>query len=266
MEEETDNSMTQKLVPVKRKAEMELAIPKRSVPSVETIEIRNKRAAPAYSHLIPKHDDTKVRLIEEQCRGFCLSLFFRERDPVRSLGITSSITDEGKSFVAIMMAHILANDSASPVVLLECDWKNAGLDDYFGFPVTPGLAEWLRGECTGEDIRHKINDNLTIIRAGDGQRDAVRLLQQITKRGLRKTLALNDENLLIDLPPVITCSYSTFAASMVDALALVVRVGVTPDNLVADACDALDNLPMQGLILNQVRYRPKFYSTARRKI
>jgi Mrp family chromosome partitioning ATPase len=154
----------------------------------------------------------------------------------------------------------------SPVVLVECDWDNVGLDNYFGFPVTPGLAEWLRGECTEEDMRHKINDNLTIIRAGDGKQDAVTLLQQIMKRGLRKTLAHNDENLLIDLPPVITCSYSVFAASIVDALALVVRAGVTPDNLVADACLSLDNLPVQGLILNQVGYRPESYSTARKKI
>jgi hypothetical protein len=65
---------------------------------------------------------------------------------------------------------------------------------------------------------------------------------------------------------VITCSYSAFAASMVDALALVVRAGVTPDNLVADACGSLDNLPVQGLILNQVRYHPESYSTARKKI
>jgi Mrp family chromosome partitioning ATPase len=266
MEEEANNSMTQKLRPVTRKAEVESAIPKRSVPSVETVEVQYKRVAPAYSHLIPRHDVEKVHLIEEQCRGFCLSLFFRERDPVRSLGITSSITDEGKSFVAIMMAHILANDSASPVVLVECDWKNAGTGDYFGLPVAPGLAEWLRGECTEEDMQHKINDNLTVIRAGDGQQDAVRLLQLIRKRGLRKTLGLNDENLLIDLPPVITCSYSTFAASMVDALALVVRAGITPDDFVADACDALVNLPVQGLILNRVLYRPESYPTARRKI
>ena len=267
MEDEAEeNSMTQKLVPVTRKAEVELALPKTTVSPVETVEFQYKQVTPAYSHLIPQRDDAKVRIIEDQCRGFCLSLFFRERNPVRSLGITSSITGEGKSFVAIMMAHILANDSMSPVVLVECDWDNVGLDNYFGFPVTPGLAEWLRGECTEEDMRHKINDNLTIIRAGDGKHDAVRLLQQITKRGLRKTLAHNDENLLIDLPPVITCSYSVFAASMVDALALVVRAGVTPDNLVADACLSLDNLPVQGLILNQVGYRPESYSTARKKI
>jgi protein-tyrosine kinase len=266
MEEEADNSMTQKLRPVTRKAEVELAVSKRPKHSVEAIEARYKRVAPAYSHLIPRYDDAKVHLIEEQCRGFCLSLFFRERDPVHSLGITSSITGEGKSFVAIMMAHILANDSMSPVVLIECDWKNAVSGDYFGLPVVPGLAEWLRGECTEEDMQHKINDNLTVIRAGDGRQDAVRLLQQITKRGLRDALALNDENLLIDLPPVITCSYSTFAASMVDAVALVVRAGVTPDNLVAEACDALGTLPVQGLILNQVKYRPEPNSTARSKL
>ena len=75
-----DNSMTQKLRPVTRKAEVELAVSKRPKHSVEAIEARYKRVTPAYSHLIPRYDDAKVRLIEEQCRGLLpLTLFSRAR-------------------------------------------------------------------------------------------------------------------------------------------------------------------------------------------
>lgn len=268
---EEENSITQKLTPLRVKAERESIIPETPLPFMspqvtQAIQVRYKRVTPAYLHLIPQHDAVKVRLIEEQCRSFCLSLFFRDQDPVRSLGITSSIPGEGKSFVAIMMAYILANDSTRPVMLIECDWEHAGLHDYFGFPSTPGLAEWLRGECIEEHIGYKVNDNLTIIPAGDGQQDAVRLLQQLTKRGLRDTLAHNGENLLVDLPPVTTTSYSIFAASMVDALALVVRAGVTPDNLVADACTYFNNLPVQGIILNQVDYHPRLHRSVRKNV
>lgn len=253
------------------KAEGKQAVPETLVASLSPqvkrdIQNGNKRVAPAYSRRIPRHEAAMVRLVEEQCRSFCLALFFREQEPVCSLGITSSIPREGKSFVAFMMAHVLANDSTRPVILTECDWEHAGLHDYFGLPATPGLAEWLRGECTRQDIRHKVNENLTIIPAGDGQRNAVRLLQQVSKRSFRNTLAYNDENLLVELPAVTSTSYSIFAASMVEALALVVRAGVTPDNLVADASAHLNNLPLQGIILNQVNYRSRFHPSAGKNI
>jgi Mrp family chromosome partitioning ATPase len=228
---------------------------------------------PAYSRrvmfpysLLPQQEEKKVRLIEELCRSFCLSLFFRQREPVRSLGITSSVAGEGKSFVATMLAHVLANDSPLPVLLVECDWENTSQHDYFGFPPTPGLAEWLRGECRESDIRYRIGENLTIIRAGNGRQDAVWMLQQIARRGFVGTLARNNENLIIDLPSIITTSYGLFAAGMVEALALVVRSGVTPDRLVADACTFLKPLPLQGIILNQVPYHPENRSIVRRTL
>ena len=124
-------------------------------------------------------------------------------------------------------------------LLVECDWENADQHGYFGIPPVPGLAEWLRENAQRQTFAIKSVTICPSFRAGDGQQDAVRLLQNIMKRGLQNTLARNDENLLIDLPPVITSSFSVFAASMVEALALVVRAGVTPDNLVADACTYL---------------------------
>lgn len=255
--DEIEKLMTQELTSIKPKPDA------RDV-SVMT-PARYRRVMPYYS-LLPEPEEKKVRLIEELCRSFCLSLFFRQQEPVRSLGITSSVSGEGKSFVATMMAHVLANDSPFPVLLLECNWENTSQHDYFGFPPVPGLAEWLRGECRESDIRYRITENLTIIRAGNGRQDAVRMLQQISRRGFIGSLAHNNESLIVDLPPIITTSYGLFAASMVEALALVVRSGVTPDHLVADACAFLKPLPLQGIILNQVPYRPDSQTIVRRNI
>src|SRR5215469_12555328 len=46
-----------------------------------------------------ERDLATARLLRERCRQFCLSTFFRGNAPVRSLGITSSIGGEGKSFL-----------------------------------------------------------------------------------------------------------------------------------------------------------------------
>lgn len=196
-----------------------------------------------------------ARGLQERCRQVSLSAFFREAAPVRSLGLTSSISGEGKSFLAMVMARVLAKDSSNPVILLECNWEHPSLHKYYGLAAVPGLAEWLRGECSQTHIRHQVDDNLTVIPAGDGEQDEVKLLQQIRQIGLLQMFARSNELLIVDLPALVTTGYGAIAASLVDELILVVRAGVTPDALVQEACEELKDLPVLGVILNQLESR-----------
>jgi len=219
---------------------------------VHVREVYNKRVVSSTLQPIKERDRAVIRFLRERCRQLSLSTFFREIAPVRSLGLTSSIGGEGKSFLAILLAGVLANDSSNPVILLECNWNHPSLHEYYSLPAVPGLAEWLRGECSETDIRHQVDYNLTVIPAGDGEQDAVKLLQQIRQRGLLQMFARSNELLLVDLPPVMTTGYGPIAASLVEELMLVVRAGVTPDALVQEACEELKDLPIQGVILNQL--------------
>ncbi|HEX6477319.1 MAG TPA: hypothetical protein VF043_00635, partial [Ktedonobacteraceae bacterium] len=145
-----------------------------------------------------------IYLLREQCRQLCLSLFFREHAPVRSLGFTSPLNGEGKSFLALVTADLLANDCSEPVTLVECNWENPFLHQHFGFAATPGLAEWLHGECSETAILRRISRNLTVIPAGDGKGDAVALLQHVRQRGLVNMLGHSNGPLVVDLPSVVT--------------------------------------------------------------
>jgi len=194
-------------------------------------------------------------MIQERCRQLCLSLFFREHAPIRSLGFTSSISGEGKSFLALMNAQLLAHDSGIPVTLVECNWEHPTLHEHFSIPRTPGLAEWIRGACNDYDIRYQVDDNLSVIPAGDGSQDAVKLLKHIQHAGLLKTFARSNELFIVDLPPIITTGYGSLAASLVEALIIVVHAGVTPDGLIAQASAQLKDLRVHGILLNQVESR-----------
>ncbi len=196
-------------------------------------------------------DKANARMAQERCRQLCLSLFFREHAPVRSLGFTSSIDGEGKSFLALITAQVLAHDSTEPVTLIECNWEHPGLHEYFGIPATPGLAEWLRGTCSEDDIRYQVDDNLTVIPAGNGSQDAVKLLKQIQQQGLAKTFKYSNELFILDLPPIITTGYGSLAASLSESIVIVMRAQVIPDKMIAETCTQLKDLPIHGIILNQ---------------
>jgi Mrp family chromosome partitioning ATPase len=199
---------------------------------------------------VTRKEQANMRLLEEQCGRLCLNLFTSGHDSVRSLGFTSSIGGEGKSFLAMVTARILARHSIAPVTLVECNWTHPTLHEAFGIPATPGLAEWLNGMCGKDDVRYEASENLTVIPAGYGEDDAVKLLKRIQQEGLPKIFGPN-ELLIFDLPPIITSSYGYLASSLVEAVIMVVRSEVTPAPILAEACGQLKDLSLRGLLFNQ---------------
>jgi len=211
--------------------------------------------AAATGPAVRKRGRAQVQEIEEQIRQLCLSLFFREDAPIRSLGLTSAIRGEGKTFLAMATADVLAHDYSLPTTIVECNWDNRCLHEHFNLRPTPGLAEWLRGECDVADIRQPVTANLTVITAGDSRRDAVKLLRQLRQDGISDLLASPDEALIMDLPPVVASVYGALAASIADSLVVVVRSRVTPAPVIAEAMEQISDMPVQGLILNQTHSR-----------
>jgi Mrp family chromosome partitioning ATPase len=216
--------------------------------TVDTKKTPRKKPQLAVSN---KRGAVQARMLQEHCRQLCLSLFYREQAPIRSLGFTSSIAGEGKSFVAAVTAQGLARDSREPVTLVECNWDHPSQHEYFGIPATPGLAEWLCGTCEEEAIRYQVESNLTVIPAGHGAHNAVKLLQQIQQQGLLHLFAHAEGFYIIDLPPIITSGYGSLAASLPESLVLVVRAQVIPESMVVETCTQLRDVPIHGIILNQ---------------
>ena len=223
------------------------------------------------------HAISTAKNIREQCQQLAHSIFFREGVTINSLGFTSSIAGEGKSFLALATAKAFAEESNQPVILLDCNWDRADLYECFGCPPTPGLAEWIRGECSEAHIRHQVGRNLTFIPAGDGKHDAIKLLHylqqshlldmlahsgnrgQVLQRDMLDTSGRPRHLLIVDLPAIMSGAYAVLAASLLEALVFVVCAGVTPKADLTEAYSRIRNLPVQGMILNQIESRvPKW--------
>lgn len=211
-----------------------------------------QQLAPAYSPHLPPRDAANLHAVREQARRLSLALFFREQSQVRSLGFTSAIGGEGKSFMALMTASVLARDSAEPVILVEANWEHPTLHTQLGLPQAPGLAEWMRQECDEADACHQIAENLGVIPAGNERGDAVRLLRRLRDRSVVDMISSKRARYIFDLPPIVTCSYGRLAAGVVESVIVVVQAGITPEGMVAEACAQLKDLPVEGIFLNQV--------------
>jgi protein-tyrosine kinase len=196
-----------------------------------------------------------VQELRTRFKQLGVSLFLQDETAVRSLGFTSAIGGEGKSFLARLTAEVMAENGSVPVTLLECNWENPTFSLVYNLPPAPGLSEWLCGQCSLEAIRRQVARSLTIIPAGNSTYNATQMLRAFQQRGVYSVLTNPNEVLIMDLPSTVTTAYGPFAAQLADALILVVRMGVTPESFVLEACHYLKDAHMYGIIFNQVASR-----------
>src|SRR5947199_10664208 len=108
------------------------------------------------------------------------------------------------------------------------------------------------------DIRHTVDRNLTVIPAGDGREDVVKLIQRLRQKGLSELSAHRKELLIVDFPSILLSAYGSLAAGLVDSLIVVVRAGVTSDTMIAETCSQLKDLPVHAILHNQVNsHKPR---------
>ncbi len=154
-------------------------------------------------------------------------MFFSSGDNGRVIGITSSVSGEGKSTTAVNLAYALA-ESGRKVVLVECDMRRPTVAKRLGFEASPGLSNLVVGlSSPAEVLRHSpLHDNLYIIPAGDIPPNPSELLGSERMRLTLNALSNEYEFVLLDLPPVTAVSDALVAASFVDGMLVIVRQGV----------------------------------------
>ena len=93
-----------------------------------------------------QEDDS--RLGAEEFRTLRSRLYqIREKMPLKRLLVTSALPKEGKSFVAANLAQVLVRQHGRRALVIDADLRNPGMHRHFGATQSPGLAEYLLGEC-----------------------------------------------------------------------------------------------------------------------
>ncbi len=75
------------------------------------------------------------RALRMRCGQLGVSVLYQGHTTVHSLGFTSAIAGEGKTFLAKMTAEVMAMDNEIPVTLLECNWEHPTLKADYDLPL-----------------------------------------------------------------------------------------------------------------------------------
>lgn len=120
----------------------------------------------------------------------------------KTICITSEVSGEGKSFVAINLASTLALIDKK-IILIAADLRKSKLHKTFGSDNKKGLSNYLAGQCTlAAIITHDKVHNLDFIPSGPVPPNPSELLHTDKMKDLLALLAPKYDYVLVDTAPV----------------------------------------------------------------
>ncbi len=143
--------------------------------------------------------------------------------------VTSSISGEGKSFVAANLAASIAL-AGRKVVLLDLDLHKPGIHNLFGLPNEKGVSDYLSGNAEIEDLvlRTAESENLFVIPAGPIPENPSELILNGRLKTLMSYLETVFDLMIIDTAPALAITDAYIIGSRCDANLYVIRHGFTP--------------------------------------
>jgi tyrosine-protein kinase Etk/Wzc len=186
-------------------------------------------------------------LITEQFRHLRSALSSRIlKEKTKKIMITSSISGEGKSFVACNLAISIAQ-IGKKVVLIEADMYKPKISEEFDLPNSVGMSDYLLGRKEIHNIVYstKTHENLFVIPAGNIPDNPSELLMSQKVSKMFQYLEEMFDVILIDVAPVSPVSDAYLLSEYADTTLFVIRHAHTP------------NLELQRLDENPVLNRLK---------
>src|ERR1039457_1939985 len=152
----------------------------------------------------------------------------QQKHPLKSVLVTSSMAEEGKSTIAANLACTLAKRQAQKTLLLEGDLRRPSVAQQFGLGKIPGLSELLQGEpAPAMNIYQLEGLGVWILPAGSPPTNPLELMQSGKLSLLMDQLAGWFDWIVIDSPPVLPLADTSVWVRLADAVFLVTRPGQT---------------------------------------
>lgn len=155
----------------------------------------------------------------------------------RKVGVTSSLSGEGKSTTSLNLGYVLA-ESGKRVLVVEGDMRLPTISKRLGLEQKAGLSDLLAGMCTQvqEIIQPSgIQERLWIMNAGSVPPNPTELLGSEGMKTVLKEAAKDFDFIVLDLPPVNEVSDALVASRLTHGIIMVVRKGYATRSSVAEA-------------------------------
>lgn len=196
-----------------------------SVPIVSKKQLRDAGAETIIDYIAA----VPTSVFAESLRKLRSGLVFSNVDnPPRSIMVTSSLPDEGKSTLACALAASLAA-SGYKTLLIDADLRNPSVARIMNATPTIGLPELLSGASTLNDVlNHHEATRLDVIYSVARPPNSADLLDSVAMAELLATARTRYNYIILDCPPALPIVDPLVLGRKVDACLFSVRWEQTP--------------------------------------
>jgi polysaccharide biosynthesis transport protein len=191
---------------------------------------------------------------------------------LKSLVVTSALSGEGKSTLALALAMSAARLNKR-VLLIDADLRRPSLHKLLNLSNEQGLSSLLRSDTAIAELvaaqAASSRSNLAIITAGPSPSDPAKLLSSQRMQELITQFEANYDLILIDAPPVLGMVDAVLASACTTGTLLVGRLDRVTRSELTQAMAVLKPLNVIGVIANgadspsvDVNYTPSAYAAA----
>lgn len=194
--------------------------------------------------------------------GFC-------GDDIKTIMLTSSTPNEGKSFIAMNLWKMMA-DVGSRTLFIDCDLRNSEIRTKYGLSTNEkmlGIAHFLSGKAEFQDVLYQTNiRNGFMLPLASTVANPTILLEGSRFRMLMDNCSEIFDTIIVDTPPVGNVADALNISSYCDGTLLVVRSGGVPRKIVQNSVQMLKRTetPLLGIALNRAdmnkKASPYYYS------
>lgn len=189
----------------------------------------------------------------EAIRDLRTSLSFTRPDqPMKTILVTSSGPQEGKSSISANLAVAEAQAGRS-VILLDCDLRRPMVNKIFGFQRKPGFSELVAGKAELAEVVRKTGiDGLSAVCSGHIPHNPSEIIEAAIRRNLFQILSEQCDLLIIDSPPAAVVTDAVSIAPNVDTVILVSRCGRVQQKVVQGVWQKLQRsgAHLAGAVIN----------------
>ena len=185
------------------------------------------------------------------------------RNGWKTLAVTGTCPNEGKTLTAINLSINLAWHLTTSVVLVDMDLRSPSVHRYLGIDTRYGLMDYLNGDVplVRAGVRPGL-ERLGVIMNDRPVQNASELLTAPETFGLIEEVKRGDDRIVIfDMPPVFAGDDVLAFAPLVDAVLIVLSQGTTKRNTLVPLRELLQNVNVIGTVLNRSseRVAPYYY-------
>ena len=163
--------------------------------------------------------------ITESFRAVRTSILFAspEDRPLKTILITSSIPQEGKSFISTNLSEVFCQVKEK-VILIDIDMRRPKIHKELNIAQQPGLSNYLTGNADiASIIKPTVMPNLFVVPSGVIPPNPSELLSSDKILSLLEELKNRFDHIVIDSPPILSAADTSLLANIVDGVILVIK-------------------------------------------